>query len=53
MAKIPKDLRDRILTECGTENIVIATGSTIASGAIAFTIVLGILMRLDKNKEMK
>lgn len=52
MAKIPKDLRDRILTECGTGNIVIATGIAIASGAITFTIVLAILMKLD-NKEEK
>lgn len=48
MAKVPKDVRDRILDACGVENLVIALGSALAAGSITFTIVLTVLL---KNKE--
>ena len=45
MIKIPKDLSDKIIKECGVSNLILATGAGIASGAFIFTIVLSILLK--------
>lgn len=49
MAKIPKEIREVILKECGVRNIVLAAGSGIAGGFTIFTIVLSYLT--NKNNE--
>ena len=49
MIKIPKDIRDMIIEECGLYNIIISLGSGVAGGALIFTLMLSYLM--NKNNE--
>lgn len=44
MAKIPKDIQNKIIDECGAENLVIAAGGGISAGFFTFILILGMLL---------
>ena len=50
MIKIPKDVRDKILDECGAENLVIAAGSGLSAGFLTFVIMLALLLKNEGGR---
>lgn len=50
MAKIPKDIRDRILDECGADNLILALASGLSGGSLIFVITLSLLLKNNKEE---